>query len=239
MTHGMTLKKFCHKPQTGVVNLQKTFPTLIVLATSMLSAAPLATEAKRQAMAMAQMANAKQTSAYMWKQRITVVRKGESMEPSVQEIRFDASGQPVRSTIAKPEEKRMGPLRARKVAEIKESIQETMQLAFRYATPQSVGAALRQGEIWEGPGGVKVLARPGIVPADEMEVQVSVASMLATLIEIKTFHAASPVRIAIVYEQFPNGPSMMRRMTVRMPEEDIVVHVESFDFVRLAGPTIH
>lgn len=235
----MTLKNKSRNLQTGVVKIQKTFTTLIVLAGSILSAAPLSTEAKRQAMGMAHAANAKQSAAYMWKQRLTVVRKGEAMEPLVQEIRIDASGQPIRSVIAKPEEKRMGPLRARKVTEIKESIEETMQLAFRYASPQSVGAALRRGEIWEGPSGVRVLAHPAIVPADEMEVHLSATSLLAARIEIKSFHEGNPVRIAIVYEQFPNGPSMMRRMTVRMPEQDIVVNVESFDFVRLAGPTIH
>ena len=47
-----------------------------------------------------------------------------------------------------------------------------------------------------------------------------------------------PVMIAVDYEQAPGGPSMMTRMTVQIPKEGVVVNVESFDFVRVAGPTV-
>jgi hypothetical protein len=46
------------------------------------------------------------------------------------------------------------------------------------------------------------------------------------------------VAIAIDYQQMPNGPSVMARMTVQIPEEHVVVNVESYDFVRLAAANI-
>jgi hypothetical protein len=38
------------------------------------------------------------------------------------------------------------------------------------------------------------------------------------------------------YQKIPGGPSVMTRMTVQVPKDNIIVNVESFDFVRLAGP---
>jgi len=194
---------------------------------------------KTQALLMAMGANGKQMVSYQWKQKITVFRKGNPLEPTIEELRFDATGQLHRMTIAKPEEKRMGPLRARKAAETKESVQEVMQLARRYASPQQLSQAIQKGEIWEGQGRLRVQARSVILPMDEMLMVVNGATFLATRIDFKTQHEGSPVAIAIDYEQFPNGPSMMTRMTVQIPKEDIVVNVESFDFVRLAGPIVH
>jgi len=60
----------------------------------------------KQALIMAMGANAKQTMPYQWKQKITVVRKGNPMPPIIELLRFDATGQMQRMTISRPEEKR-------------------------------------------------------------------------------------------------------------------------------------
>jgi hypothetical protein len=190
----------------------------------------------KQALLMAMGANAKQMASFQWKQKTTVIRKGKALDPMIEELRFDARGQLQHMTLVKPEQKRMGPVRARKAADIKESVQEVMQLARRYASPQQISQAIQKGEVWEGDGRLRVETRSAVLPMDEMTMAVSSSTYLATRIDCKTQYEGSPVAIAIQYEQFPNGPSMMTRMTVQIPKEDIAVHVESFDFVRLAGP---
>jgi hypothetical protein len=130
----------------------------------------------------------------------------------------------------------MGPLRARKVAEVKDSIQQVMQLARRYASPQLLSDAIRKGETWEGPHTLRVQARSVLLPVDEMTMQVNGPTYLATRIDFKTQYEGSSVAIAIDYQQLPGGPSMMTRMTVQVPKENIIVNVELFDFARLAGP---
>lgn len=190
---------------------------------------------KAQALLMAMGANGKQMVSYQWKQKTTVIRKGNPLDPILDEIRFDATGQVQRITLVKPEEKRMGPLRARKAAEVKDSVQEVMQLARRYASPQLLSEAIRKGEIWEGSHALRVQARGVLLPVDEMTMQVNPSTYLATRIDFKTQYEGSPVAIALDYLPLPGGPSMMTRMTVQIPKENIVVNVESFDFVRLAG----
>jgi hypothetical protein len=72
---------------------------------------------------MAMGSNGKQMTSYQWKQKTTVIRKGNPLEPMIDELRFDATGQIQRITLVKPEEKRMGPLRARKAAEGRMTVQ--------------------------------------------------------------------------------------------------------------------
>ena len=213
--------------------LNKTFTAVLTL--PVLTGVMLAQSPKTQALLMAMGANGKQVARYQWKQKTTILRHGDPAGYRIEEVRFDASGQPQRITIAQPEEKKMGPLRARKAAEIKEDVQEVMQLAGRYANPQQLAQAIQKGQIWEGQGALRVSSRGVLLPMDEMTMTVNAATFLATRIDIRTQHEGSPVTIAIDYQQLPGGPSMLSRMTVQIPKDGIVVNVDSYDFFRLGG----
>ena len=210
----------------------------MILALVLLGGVSQAQTPKTQALLMAMGANGKQMAAYQWKQKTTIIRNGSPAGFKLEEVRFDATGQPQRITLAQPEQKKMGPLRARKAAAIKDDVQEVMQLAARYAHPQQLAQAIQKGEIWEGQGAMRVHARSLILPVDEVNMSVNPASYLATRVDIKSQHDGRPVTIAIDYQQMPNGPSMLSRMTVQIPEDNIVVHVESFDFMRLASSSL-
>ena len=119
-----------------------------------------------------------------------------------------------------------------------QSVLRGEQLAGRYANPQQLSQAIQKGEIWEGNGALRIQTRSLILPMDEMTILVNGATYLATRIDCKTQHEGSPVAIAIDYQQMPNGPSVMARMTVQIPEEHVVVNVESYDFVRRAAGNI-
>ena len=171
--------------QTGAAMIRKhILPVMIVV---LLPALVKAQPSKTEGLLMAMSANGKQMTAYQWKQKTTIIRKGNPAGVRIDEVRFDASGQPQRITMVQPEGKNMGPLRARKASAILNSIQEVMQLARRYADPREIGRAIRQGEVREGQWSLRVEARYLIAPVDEI------------------------------------------------PKEDVVVRVESFDFVRLAA----
>jgi len=211
----------------------KHFAPLLMLA--MLPAVVTAQAPKTQALLMAMGANGKQMAPYQWKQKTTVIRKGMPIGTFIEELRFDASGQLQRITLSKPEEKKMGPLKARKVAEVKDDVQDVMRLAGRYVSPPQLSQAIQKGEVWEGQGTLRVQSRFLILPIDEMTMVISGASYLPIRADFKTQYESSPVAIAVDYQQLPNGPNMMARMTVQIPKDDIVVNVESFDFVRLAS----
>lgn len=210
----------------------------LILALTALTLTAQTQATSKQAMLMAAAANGKQAVSCQWKQKITVIRKGTPMEPRIEEIRLDAFGQPVRTTLAQPAERKMGPLKSRKVAEVREDIQEVMELARRYANPQMFRQIVEKAEIWEGPGTIRLQARSVLMPADEINVNVNRRTLLASRLDCRTHHEGDPVIVAVDYEQPLNGPSMMKRMTVQMPKDEIIVNVESYDFVRLAGSNL-
>lgn len=63
------------------------------------------TSSDSSALLLAMAANAKRVMQYEWKQRITVVRKGNAAEPIVDQVRFDSAGKMQRTTISAPEQK--------------------------------------------------------------------------------------------------------------------------------------
>lgn len=235
-SYRMRLQQFLLGRQTELVMDNKRIAALLVI--PVLAGVASGQGTGKQALLLALKGNGKQTMAYQWKQKVTAYRKGNPSGPMIEEIRFDASGQMHRITLSKPEEKRMGPLRAHKAAEIKEDVQEVMRLAGRYASPQLIGEAIQRGELWEGQGTYRVQARSAVLPNDELTLLVNGASCLPTRMDVKTQHEGAPVTIAIDYQQLAGGPSMMTRMTVQIPKDGIVVNVESFDFVRLAAPSM-
>jgi len=193
---------------------------------------------KTQALLMAIGANGKQMTTYQWKQKTTIIRNGNPAGFKIEEVRFDATGQPQRITISQSEEKKMGPLRAHKAAEIKDDVQEVMHLAARYANPRELAQAIQKGEIWDEQGTLRLHSRSVILPTDDITMSINGATYLAYRVDVQTQHEGSPVSIGIDYQQLPGGPSMMSRMTVRIPKDNIVVDVDSYDFVRLASSNL-
>src|SRR5690242_714502 len=165
-SHRMTLKFLAAAMHAVVVMINKTFTAILTI--PLLAGALDAQSPKTQAILLALGANGKQMTSYQWKQRTTWIRNGNAAGVKVEEVRFDEAGQPRRITLSQPEQRRMGPLRARKAAEIKDSVQEVMELAARYANPRQMGQAIQKGEIWERPGALRVQSRSVILPADEM-----------------------------------------------------------------------
>ncbi|MGC4051417.1 MAG: hypothetical protein QM757_18825 [Paludibaculum sp.] len=211
------------------------FKKRTAIAISMLAGLLFAESQKTQALLMALNTNSKQMVSYRWKQKTSILRKGNPAGFKLDEVQVDPSGQVRRYTLAQPEAQKMGPLRARKAAEIKDDIQEVMQLAARYTNPQQLGLAIRKGEIWEGQGSMRIQARSLILPLDEMNMVVNSATFLPARVEFKSQYEGRPVMITADYQALANGPSMLTHMTVQIPGDDVVVHVESFDFVRAAG----
>lgn len=212
--------------------------TTTILAIPLLAGVLSAQTPKTQALLMAMGANGKQMLSYEWKQTTNIIRKGNPSAFKIEQVRFDSSGQAQRITLGKSEERRLGPILARKAADVRNSVQEVMQLAGRYANPQGLAQAIRKGEIWEGQGSLRVQARSVLLPMDEMMMLVNGSTFLPIKVDIKTHYEGSPVAIALDYQQLPNGPSLVARMTVQIPHEGIVVNVESYDFVRLAGAVL-
>jgi hypothetical protein len=178
--------------------------------------------------------NVKQVMQYEWKQRITVVRRGKLSEPVIDQIRFDSSGQMERTTISAPEQKQMGGIRGRIAAGVKEDVKNIMQLAGQYNRPQQMADAVKKAQIAPAPGGnaLRLQASEIIKPADSMTMFVNSTTHLPTHVDINTSYEGGPMSIAQDYMPIPNGPNMMKSMKVSVPQKNLVMNVDSYDYIR-------
>ena len=199
----------------------------MTLAAAMLTSLLAAQTPSKADLGAALAANGAQLAGYQWKQTVTVMRHGEPMPPLIEAVRVDAGGNLMRTTIVKPPEKKAGPLLARKIAAAKELIQGAMQLAGRYANPQTLGQAIQQGEIAHSPAGALVQVRSLLVGNDEVTMYITGKQPFR--VEVKTQYQDRPVLVRIVYRQLASGPNVASMMTVQLPGEDLVVTVDSTD----------
>src|SRR3954452_640292 len=135
---------------------------------------------------LAMAANAKRLMQYEWKQRITVIRKGNPAQPVIDQVRFGADGQMQRTTISAPEQKEMRGLRGKIAAGVKEDVKEIMELAGRYNKPQQMAAAVKKAQISQTPGtGITRLEANDLIEStDSVTILVNSTTHLATHIDI-------------------------------------------------------
>lgn len=177
--------------------------------------------------------NVKQVVQYEWKQRVTVVRKGKPTEPIVDQVRFDSSGKMQRTTLSAPPEQ-TGGIRGRIAAGVKENVKDIMELAGQYNKPQQMVEAVKKARMSPASGStlLRLEANDLLQPADSMVMLVNSTSHLAKHVDIKTLYDGGPMTIAQDYGPVPAGPNMMKSMVVSVPQKDLVIKVESFDFMR-------
>jgi hypothetical protein len=64
-----------------------------------------------------------------------------------------------------------------------------------------------------------------------MTMLVNGATKLAKHIDIRTDYEGDPMTIAQDYAPVPGGPNVMKSMKVSVPRKNLVVNVDSYDFV--------
>jgi hypothetical protein len=109
-----------------------------------------------------------------------------------------------------------------------------MELAGRYNKPQQMAASVRKAQVAQTPGSnvIRLEASDLIQSTDSMTILVNPATRLATHINIKTDYDGGPMIISQDYAPLPGGPNVMKSMTVSAPRKDLVVNVDSYDYVR-------
>ncbi|MFZ0591018.1 MAG: hypothetical protein WAM39_11075 [Bryobacteraceae bacterium] len=122
--------------------------------------------------------------------------------------------------------------RAKIAAGVKENVKDIMELASSYNKPQQMMEAVKKAQISPTPGGgpIRLQANALIKPTDAMTMLLNSTTHLATHLDITTDYDGGPMTIAQDYSPIPGGPNVMRNMKVSVPQKDIAVNVESYDY---------
>ncbi len=214
-------------------NFRTSFYSLLIAGIS-LSLIPLFAQMPmgNRAILLGMAMNAKQMTHYEWKQRITLVRRGNPSEPMIDQVRFDSTGKMQRTTISAPQQKQSGGIRGRVAANVKENVKDIMQLAGSYNQPQQMMEAVKKAQISQTPGATRLVSTGIIKPQDSMVMLLNPSTHLATHVDIKTDYEGGPMTISQDYSPLPDGPNMMKSMKVSAPQKGLVVNVDSYDFNR-------
>jgi hypothetical protein len=175
--------------------------------------------------------NAQQMKQYEWKQRVTVFRNGKPSEPMINQVRFDSSGKMERTTISAPPQQ-TGGIRGRIAAKTRDEVKGIMEQVGEYNKPQEIVEAVKKGNISESGGGSRVQAAGLIQPTDLMTILIDPATHHARHIDVQTTYEGGPMTIAQDYSPVPGGPNVMKSMKVSVPQKNLAIDVESYDFVR-------
>jgi hypothetical protein len=221
----------------------------LILLVSMAPARTLPAQDAKQKLAAAQKANAAAARQYTWKSRTELKLKGESKSVKLEQVRYDATGQLVKTPIDTSAQQQQQPsggrvkqkVIAQKKEEFGEMIKGLAALVTSYAHMSqdkmqgfSQNASFKPGD-GQDAGSIQISGKPAIVPGDSLTVWADQSTMLFRRVTIATVYDKEPVSVACTYANTPGGLSYMAKATMDYPSKNVQVLVTNYDYQNLAG----
>jgi hypothetical protein len=192
--------------------------------------------------------NTEALRAYSHKRRVEIRVKGQVRASRVELIRY-VNGEKETIPLETPSQSagpaRGGGLRGRMVqkkkAEMKEEVERLNQLLGAYISPPSGMRDLLEkatiSRTGAGPDAAIQVAAKGVVePSDSLTLTWSVARQRPEKIEIRSTLNGKPVEAAVEFTALPEGPFYAARTVVSAPKNDLVIHIDEFDYTRGGEP---
>ncbi len=169
--------------------------------------------------------NLRKLREYSWNTQTEVRVKGQQVSLTLEKFRYDLDGRlqiiPLGGTG------KLSP-------ELQPVVTDLVKLGLTYAqpSPEKFAEFYSRAEIWEGKGGaVRIEGTDANLPGDHVDLRAK--NGRADRLSVETiYRSATPVMIGAEYRSLPNdGPNYVARLEVSVPDEDIDVFVENFDYV--------
>ena len=232
----------------GIEMREKKLLSIVVL--TMLAAPALPAQEAKQKLVAAQKANAAAARQFTWTSRTELKLKGESKSVKLDQVRYDANGQVVKTPIDTGAQQQQqqpsgGRLKQKIVAKKKEEFGEMIKglaaLVTSYAHMSqdklqafSQSASFKEGQ-GQDAGTIQISGQPAIVPGDSLTVWADKSTMLFRRIAITTSYDKDPVSVACTYATGPGGLSYMAKATLDYPSKNVQVIVDNYNYQSLGG----
>lgn len=214
------------------------------LLTILIASAPGLVAAQSAAeIGQAMQANAVALRGYSWKMRTDVKMDGESKKTSLQQLRFDISGNLQKTMLSAPTEPPKGRgIKGKKIAQKMAELQQLgealseITMAYLHPNPNQLDSFLKTANVWEGKRGssgalTRVEGSGLVAPRDSVNIYVNASTKRPTKLEVQSAMNENPVQIVAEYRDLPNGPTYIARVTVDYPEAKLQLIIENFDYV--------
>lgn len=180
--------------------------------------------------------NKQALAQYTWQETQTVSVDGEVKKTTVYSVSLDAEGQPRKTVVSEqdaPQKDARGPLRRRikgkKVAEMKDYMQQVAQLAEGYAhpDPQKLEAAFKGGNLSiSNSGGAMVFTvKSYLKPNDSMVITFDDGKKTVRSVEIGSYLDSPDDKVTInsSFALLPDGTNHVDQSTIVGEQEDVTV----------------
>ena len=178
---------------------------------------------------------------YSWKRRVELQVKDETKAVKVHLLRFDMDGKLQSTLIGGDDEKKKRGLRGRKQKKAKEWFEDVAEIVVSYTRPSpgTLVDAFGKAIITEGSGqmqgALKIRARNAIRPGDIYTLWVDQESKAPRKLEFKTELDKDALIGTVYYRELEGGLTYPGRATVRVPEDERRVVIETFDYTDQRG----
>lgn len=225
---------------------KKKLLSIIVMA-SLAPVATLGAQDAKQKFAEAQKANTAAARQYTWKSRTELKLKGESKSVKLEQVRYDANGQllktPIDTGAQQAQQPSGGRLKQRVIAKKKEEFGELIKglagLVTSYAhMPQDKMQAFTQNATFkpgqgQDAGAIQIAGQPGIAAGDSLTLWVDKSTMLFNRIAINSVYDKEPVTVGAAYATTPTGLNYMAKATVDYPSKGVQLIVDNYEYKSL------
>jgi|GEM_PF-635947 hypothetical protein len=206
-----------------------------------------AQEGAKQKFEEAQRQNAAQLRRYGWTSRTELLHKGEIKSMRLESVRYDASGQLVKTPMEAPQAPQQDPrgLRGRIVEKKKDEFKELIEglgaLAQSYAhmTPDQMHAFSQSATVSKGQGAmqgtVQLMGTNVVVPGDTITLWIDQSTFLMRQVKVNSIYDKDPVDITVQYQKLVNGPNYPASVNLSYPKKELQVMVTNSNYVLLQG----
>ncbi|MDJ0840866.1 MAG: hypothetical protein QNK37_30420 [Acidobacteriota bacterium] len=191
----------------------------------------------------AQKQNARALTQYSWKNRVEVRKDGKSKSTKLYQMRFDLDGKLQKTQIGGPDaqsSKRKqrgvrGRIKEKKKEKAKDFGEELVKLVTAYTRP-STGKLVdffEKGSFASGSDNtVKISTGNYIKQGDRATMWVDKADKQMRKLEFTSVLDGKKVSGKVDYRTISGGPTYSARSTVTLPEKNLEVIVENFDYIK-------
>ena len=179
-------------------------------------------------------------TGYSYQQRTEVQVKGETKSVQLSQVAFGPNRQPMITPLSEePAEKKEHGLRGRikeeKAAEMKEEIQQLVQLSNNYLmlSQDKMQQLVRQGQALVSPdsGNVRVEVSGLLQPADHMTMNCDGMMKNRMQVQVQTAAAdGSPVAVTALYQTLPTGLNYNAQTVIAVPSKGLQITINTLNY---------
>ena len=188
----------------------------------------------------ARLASQQAMKAYTWKTRTELQVQGQVKSIRLEMVRYDLDGNQQKTLLSedKDEPKRKpglrGKIQERREEAAKDWMADLGQLLHSYLTAskgQMVDFFERASFTPEGQT-LRIEGQGFIVPGDRMSYWIEPQQKKPQKMQIDTVHQGDPVRLVVEFQALPDGLNVPARATLNVPDKQVQVKVENFEYKR-------